>query len=137
MRNFTRILVTVLLISLAFPLVFSSCKDDESKGASLVGTWEETSYVSSGCVDPTDNESFTCTSACERIVVTENTLTIGTDPAISYTVNGNQITLTQKFGSATVTFSVTFTVTETTLTITQQDEAADGGCKNVSVYKRV
>lgn len=133
MKNFIKILGLIFII----PLVFSSCKDDENKGASLVGTWEEVSFVSSGCVDPDDNESFTCTSSCERIVVTTNTITIGTEPAINYTVNGNQITLSQTFGSATITFTVTFVVTETSLTITQQDDASDGGCKNVSVYKRV
>lgn len=133
MKNYIKILGLIFLI----PLAFSSCKDDESKGASLVGTWEEVSFVSSGCVDPADNESSTCTSSCERIVVTANTITIGTEPAINYTVSGNQITLSQTFGSATITFTVTFVVTETSLTITQQDDASDGGCKNVSVYKRV
>lgn len=133
MKNFIKILGLIFII----PLVFSSCKDDENKGASLVGTWEEVSFVSSGCVDPDDNESSTCTVDCERIVVTANTITIDTEPAINYTVNGNQITLSQTFGSATITFTVTFVVTETSLTITQQDDASDGGCKNVSVYKRV
>lgn len=133
MNNILKVIVIVLLI----PLAFSSCKDDENKGASLVGTWEEVSFVASGCVDANDNESYSCTSSCERIVVTANTITIGSDPAINYSVNGNQITLTQTFGSATVTLTVTFVVTETSLTITQQDDASEGGCKNVSVYKRV
>ena len=133
MKNYFKILGLIFLI----PLAFSSCKDDENNGASLVGTWEEVSFVSSGCVDPADNESFTCTSACERIVVTSNTITIDTEPVINYTVNGNQITATQAFGGGTITFTVTFVVTETTLTITQQTDASDGGCKNVTVYNRV
>ncbi len=133
MRNFIIIIGLILVL----PLAFSSCKDDENEGASLVGTWEETSYTSSGCIDPADNETYTCTSSCERIVVTGSTITIDNEPPINYTVNGNQITLSQTFGSATITFTVTFVLTDTTLTITQQDDASDGGCKNVSVYKRV
>lgn len=79
MNNILKVIVIVLLI----PLAFSSCKDDENKGASLVGTWEEVSFVASGCVDANDNESYSCTSSCERIVVTANTITIGSDPAIN------------------------------------------------------
>ncbi|MCB0492315.1 MAG: hypothetical protein KDC93_07855 [Cyclobacteriaceae bacterium] len=134
MKNYTK----VLLFAFIIPMAISSCKDDdETPGAALVGTWEEKSYTSSGCVDPDDNDSFTCTSSCERIVVTENTIKIDTDPAIPYTINGNQLTITQSSGSISVSFTVTFEVSGNTLTITQQDDAADGGCKNVSVYTRV
>lgn len=133
MRNYIKIIGLILVI----PLAFSSCKDDENEGASLVGTWDEVSFVSSGCTDSADNENFTCTSSCERIVVTESTVKFGSDPALSYTINGNQIMLTQSGSGITITITVTFVVTETTLTITQQDDVSDGGCKNVSTYTRV
>jgi len=133
MKTYLKLLGVILII----PIVFSSCEDDDDTGASIVGTWEEVSFVASGCIDPTDNETFTCTSSCERIVVTNNTVTIGTNPALNYTVSGNQLSIVQSGGGVTITIVVTFEVTETSLTITQQDEAVDGGCKNVSVYKRV
>ncbi|HRK54550.1 MAG TPA: hypothetical protein PK185_11590 [Cyclobacteriaceae bacterium] len=130
--------IKVLLFIFVVPILISSCKDDdETPGAALVGTWEEKSFVSSGCVDPDDNESATCTSSCERIVVTENTVKIGSDPAIPYTINGNQLSITESSGGITITITVTFEVSGNTLTITQQDEASDGGCKNVSTYIRV
>lgn len=69
--------------------------------------------------------------------MTENTVKVDSDPAIPYTVNGNQLTLTQSSGGITISFTVTFEISGNTLTITQQDDAADGGCKNVSVYTRV
>ncbi len=134
MKNFIKTLLFVFII----PVFIFSCKDDdETPGAALIGTWEEVSFTSSGCVDPDDNESYTCTSSCERIVVTENTVKVDSDPAIPYTVNGNQLTLTQSSGGITISFTVTFEISGNTLTITQQDDAADGGCKNVSVYTRV
>lgn len=134
MKNY----IKVMFIAFAIPLAISSCKDDdENPGAALIGTWEEKSYVSSGCVDPDDNESSTCTSSCERIVVTENTITIGSFPAVSYTVSGNQLTISQSSGGTTISTTVTFVVSGTTLTITQQDDASDGGCKNVSTYSKV
>ena len=134
MKNFIKMLFIVLVV----PLAVSSCKDDdESPGAALIGTWEEKSFVSSGCLDPTDNGSETCTSSCERIVVTENTVKIGSDPAIPYTISGNQLSITQSAGGITITITVTFEVSGNTLTITQQDDASDGGCKNVSTYTLV
>lgn len=133
MKNY----IKVLAIVLAFPIVFSSCKEDEDQGASLVGTWRETTYVSSGCLDPTDNENFTCTTSCEELVVTATTVKIGSDPAINYTVNGNQLTVTETLGSATISITVTFAVTATTLVITQVDAASDGGCTNVTTYTRI
>ncbi len=133
MKNYIKLLVVVF----ALPLAFTSCKDDENAGSSLIGTWEEVSFVSSGCVDPADNETFSCTSSCERIVVTENTVKFDNDPVISYSINGNQITLTETSGSISITITVMYEVNGNTLIITQQDSASDGGCKNVSTYQRV
>lgn len=134
MKNY----VKVLLFIFALPILVSSCKDDdESPGAALIGTWEEKSFVSSGCIDPNDNESSTCTASCEQIVVTENTVKIGSDPAIPYTIKGNQLSISESAGGVTITITVTFEVSGNTLIITQQDEASDGGCKNVSTYTRV
>lgn len=133
MKNY----IAVFLFAVSVPLIISSCDDDENPGASLIGTWEEVSYVSSGCIDPDDNETFTCTSSCERIVVTENTIKIDSDPAIPYTVTGNTITISETSGGITISITVNFAVTDNTLTITQQDEPADGGCMSVSTYQRV
>lgn len=134
MKNYIKVLLFVFVV----PILISSCKDDdEAPGAALIGTWEEKSFVSSGCIDPDDNESATCTSSCERVVVTENTVKFGSDPAISYTVKGNQLSISESSGGITITITVTFEVSGNTLTITQQDEASDGGCKNVSTYIRV
>lgn len=130
-------LIQFLLIVI-IPVSFFSCKDDdENLGAALIGTWEEKSFVSSGCIDPDENETFTCTSSCERIVVTNNTIKIDNDPAIPYTINGNKLTITESSGGITISITVTFEISGNTLTITQQDDASDGGCKNVSVYTRV
>jgi len=128
MRTVKNILVFIWVI-----ILFEGCKkDDPAPNAALLkGVWEEVSFVASGCTDPNDNENYNCTSGCEILVITPNTLTIEGDE-YDYTVSGNKITIS--LGGDTEI--VTFDVTETTLTITSQDSPADGNCKNVSTYKR-
>jgi hypothetical protein len=109
-------------------LCIISCKDDPAP-PSIVGTWTETSYVVSGCDDPTENESETCTSSCDVIVITDTTISSDGDTQ-TYTKTGTTITVV--YGSISVTAS--YTVTETTLVLTQDDDF--GGCKYVSTFKR-
>ncbi|MFZ1808914.1 MAG: hypothetical protein WAU36_16910 [Cyclobacteriaceae bacterium] len=134
MKNY----VKLLLLVFAIPMVISSCKDDdESPGAVLIGTWEEVSYATSGCTDSDDNDSFTCSSSCERVVITENTITFEGDPAEPYTVTGSTISFTTTIGSTTITETVNYAISGTTLTITFKDDASDGGCLNTLTYRKV
>ncbi|MEZ4973235.1 MAG: hypothetical protein R2820_07985 [Cyclobacteriaceae bacterium] len=132
----TKLIAVLTVAVIGLLLSVSSCKDDDDPSP-LIGTWEEKSYVASGCIDPDDNETFTCTSSCETIVITENTIKIDTDPAIPYTTDGNKLTISQTTGGITISITVQFSVSGNTLTITQEEEDADGGCTSVSTYQRV
>ena len=82
-------------------LLFLGCSnDDEDFLTPLVGTWETSTFTTSGCNDPLDNETINCTGA----------------PCISVTINSNstytlQNNLDQSSDAGTVT------VTATTITL--------------------
>lgn len=134
MKSIKSTYLIILIASLVF--LFEGCKkdDDPSPAEQLVGSWKEVSYVSTGCTDPSDNESGTCTTKCETLVATSSTLTFGSDPALSYTASGNTLTVTIP-GQQSVT--VVFAITGSTLTFAIQDSPADGGCKSVSTYSKI
>jgi hypothetical protein len=126
-------LITLFLVVSVVSLCTISCKDDDdAKPADLlVGTWLEVSFAATGCTDPDDNETNTCT-ACETLVATATTLKFGTEPPYPYTADGNTLSVTV----GAQVFKVTIEVSAETLILTIQDSAADGNCKNVSNYKR-
>ncbi len=129
MINFRFILLIVLM-----PLVFAGCKkdDDPSPNASLVNSWTEVSYVASGCTDPTENESTTCTTGCETLVISATTINFF-GISLPYTVSGNTISI-DILGDIE---KVTYVITGTTLVVTAQESEADGNCKYVSTYKKI
>ncbi len=108
-----------------------SCKKDDPAPPSLEGTWTLTSEVYSGCDDPLDDDSVTCTSSCDVVVVSATSITSDGDTQ-SYTKTATTISVTD--GGLTFTFS--YTVSGTTLVITQEGSALTGGCKYVATYKR-
>ncbi len=123
----------ILLIALMF-LVFEGCNKDDpgpDQSAELIGAWEAVSFVSSNCKDPSENGTTTCTSFCEILVFTSTTVTFDGDGPFNYTTSGNSLTI-DFGGSQTGTYSIS----ASTLTFTGQDSPADGGCKNVSTYKK-
>lgn len=124
--------VFFLLASAISSLVISCKDDDESKPVDqLVGSWLEVSFVSSGCTDPDDNESSTCTK-CETLVATSSTLTFEGEPPYPYTADGNTLSVTV----GTQIYKVVFAVNGDEMVLTIQDSPADGNCKNVTTYKR-
>jgi hypothetical protein len=120
MKNY----IKLLLIVFAIPMAISSCKDDD-EGGSPIGTWKTSSYTNTECADPDDNGSITCTSNCEVIIITENSIKFGSDPAEPLTISGNTFTVDGESG--------TFVATGSTLTITFKDP---GDCKTVVVYTK-
>jgi hypothetical protein len=131
MKNTLNLFAFLALLLVSFQ--FSSCSSDddpEITAESLIGTWTQTSFVSTGCTDPNDNQDLsTCTTACETIVVTATTVSINGDAPMTYTTDGNTIT--------TDGDTITWAISGTTLTITDVDSAADGGCTSVITYIRV
>lgn len=111
--------------------VVSCKKDDPAPVNLLLGTWTETSEVISGCTDPLDNSTDTCTSACSTLVFTETTVS-GDGSTETYTKTDTTLSIV----SGSITFTVSYTVTGTTLVITQQDSADFGNCKTVTTYKK-
>ena len=121
-------------------LIFSACSKDDK---TLKGTWEISNTTNTGCTDVSLNESVNFTNGCvsESIggfgyslcitaVFTENTFTITQTTTIgtqvdtdvttgSYTVNGNNVTLTDSSGDS---ITGTTNSARTELTITETDD---------------
>lgn len=65
----------LLLLSILACLFFVNCSEDDSDDflSPLVGTWETTSLTSSGCNDPQENGTLTCTGApCFELTINSN-----------------------------------------------------------------
>jgi hypothetical protein len=134
MKTIKRIYVITLITSLVF--LFEGCKKDDpapTPAEQLVGSWKEVNRVSTGCTDPADNRTETCTTGCENMVASSTTLTFTGEPPYPYTADGNTLTVTV----GTQVFKVTILITGTTLTFTIQDSAADGNCKSVTTYSKI
>jgi hypothetical protein len=131
MKNTLNLLTLSAILLASFQ--FSSCSSDddpEITAASLIGTWTLASFATTGCTDPIDNQDLsTCTTSCETIVVTATTVSIDGDAPMTYTTDGNTIT--------TDGDTLTWSISGTTLTITDVDSAADGGCTSTFTYTRV
>ena len=83
-------------------LVFEACNEDDpapDQSAELIGSWENVSFVATGCADPADNYNETCTSDCEILVITATTLTFDGEGPYSYTTNGNSMTINFNVGT--------------------------------------
>jgi YD repeat-containing protein len=140
MKTIKSIYLMTLISSLIFLL--EGCKKDEpapvTQASLLVGSWKEVSYVATGCTDPKSNESSTCTTSCETLVITATTFKIvkadGSSQTFNYTAKDNTITVTLTGGQIT---TATFAITGSTLAITNQDSLADGNCKSVSTYSKI
>lgn len=125
--------------------VFTSCgDDDEDTGLSLEGTvWVETSYASTNCDDPADNESGTssCTSnECYTILLSGGVFTnteieggVTETTTGSYTITGNTIKVSITIDGITATVDITFSISGNTLTITFDDPFDN--CKNTVTYQ--
>jgi hypothetical protein len=87
--------------------------------------------VVSGCSDPVDNETITCTS-CETIVISATTMSIDGD-TYPYTVSGNTLSIDVD-GDI---YKITYIISGNNLTLNFQDSVADGNCKYVTTYKRI
>lgn len=131
MKSIKSTYLITLIVCLVF--LFEGCKkdDDPTPAEQLVGSWKEVSYVASGCTDPNDNESSTCTK-CNTMVATSSTLTFTGEPPYPYTANGNTLTITV----GNQTFTATIVISGSTLTFTIQNSAADGGCKTVTTFNK-
>ena len=111
----TNIRILAMMAIAAMIIFVEGCKKDDptpTQAQLLIGSWKEVSFVSSGCTDAADNGSSTCTTQCETLVVSNTTLTIGTE-SWPYTVVGNTLTFT--VGGQKVI--VTIAVTKTTLVV--------------------
>lgn len=125
----------IKLVMALMILLFEGCKNDDpapDQSAELIGNWEVVTFVATGCNNPDDNYNETCTSNCEILVATATTLTIDGAGPYPYTTDGNSMTI--DFGGDT--FVITYSIAGEILTFSAQDSPADGGCKNVSTYKK-
>jgi hypothetical protein len=76
-------------------LLFLGCSDDEEDFLTpLVGTWETSEMVTSGCTDPDENGSLTCTGGpCLSVTINSNS---------TYTLENN-IDQSSEAGTVTIT----------------------------------
>ena len=88
--------LTTLFLGLFIILFFGCSNDEEDFLTPLVGTWETSEISTSGCTDPNDNETLTCTGLpCMVVSINSN----GT-----YTFQNN-LEQTSEAGTVTVTAS--------------------------------
>ena len=134
--------LTAGLLMMASMLFYVGCSSDDDGGSSgtpLEGTlWTETAYSSSGCTDPTDNESgpSVCTATeCYTTQLSGGTITftnkengVETKDTATYVIAGNTLTLT--FGTESIVG--TYVISGNTLTITVPDDG--NGCTLVITY---
>ncbi len=123
-------------------LVISACeKKDETPANPLVGTWKFSSFTRSGCTDPNEDGTETCTltlDECGYLVLTATTYEyhppVGTGSAESgtYTVSGSILTSTPTGGAADD--PVMYAVSGSTLTLTGSDVSS--GCTEVQVLQK-
>lgn len=120
------------LIATSFCILLISCGDDDGTTTTFTlegTTWESTSYVSTGCDDPNDNENsqgFTCTASdCETLQLQNGTVTIiNTEEGVSettlatYTLSGNTLTITLDDNGSAVTFDISYVIVNDVLTLT-------------------
>lgn len=93
--------LSTLFLGICILLFLGCSKDDEDFLTPLVGSWETYSIVSSGCNDPDENGTFTCSGG----------------PCIAVTINSNSTYILQ-FNLDNPPFTETGTVTVTASTIT-------------------
>ena len=121
-----------MLFGLSLLLIIGCNKDDEVDYLTpLVGTWETYSFAATGCNDPNDNGTITCTGApCFTIAINSNGTYLLTDNIDASTETG-----TVSVDATTITICETgetdcdaenYTLTGNTLLIVSTDE--DDGC---------
>ena len=118
-------------------IVVVSCKkDDPAASNALIGNWKFVSAVKTGCTDPNNNYSETCTTNCGTLAITASgwTFTQTGSPTESgtYTINGNQVTLTKPGGS---TDDYTYAIVGSSLTFT--NTSGGTGCVEVTTFSKI
>jgi hypothetical protein len=136
-RSFIYALTAIVLVA----MVISCSKDDPAAAPSVVGTWKFATYLASGCTEPLDNETGSCSGTlieCGALVITATTydntpgtLSGGSAESGTFVISGASATVTPTGGSATV---YNFTVTATTLTLSRVDDSS--GCTETSTFTR-
>lgn len=130
MKQISKFLVIGIL------MMACSKSSDVAPTPSLVGSWNVTSINKSGCIDPIENGTENLTAPYLKYTFTTTTMTVEIPPVggitippltVPITVSGNVITAAG--GSGTTGGTITFSVSGTTLTLTSQDTADDGGCR--------
>jgi hypothetical protein len=101
--------LTTLLLGLCIVLFIGCSKDEEDFLTPLVGTWETSEIITTGCSDPADNGSLSCTGGpCFVVTINSNS---------TYTLQNN-VDQTSEAG--------TVSVTATTINLC---ETGDTGCE--------
>lgn len=121
------------IAAIAFIIGLSACKDDDPVNP-LIGTWIFTSETTTGCSDPDFNGSETCSTNCDEIVITATTITDDTG-SINYKLDGNKIVISESLGGITITITNTYSVSGNQLTITDENDSVFG-CKTVTVLTK-
>ena len=125
--------LTTLTLGLCLILFIGCNKDEENFLTPLVGTWQTFVITSTGCTDPADNGTLTCTGApCFEVSINSNGTYILQDntdlPAYTetgtVTVTASSITLCET--GATDCSPETYTLSGDTLVIIFTDDDSPG-----------
>lgn len=124
--------------------MLTSCGDDGDE-LGLIGSFALSEESTSGCNDAADNsvKAKTCSeTSCETLILSgDGTFSvvdldngITTSYSGKYVTSGNQITFTYTIDSVTETDVVTFSLSGSTLILTEAQEA--DGCIDTETYTR-
>lgn len=117
---------------------FTSSVAASVNAALLETAWTRSYATRSGCTNPDDNETETCTVECQVIEFeTDGTITFtgGDAPEgiINYTITETEITVTYEDEGSPVTETIPYTIVLDELELTFG--ADEGGCSRVEGYK--
>lgn len=133
--------ISLSLVGIACLLMVVACDKKDDPSNPLIGTWKFASQVRSGCTDPLDNGSETCTltlDECGYLVLTATTYTYypptgtGSSESGTYVTSGSTLTSTPTGGVAND--PLTYTVSGGTLTFTGISSGT--GCTEVQTLTK-
>jgi len=132
MKSKNRIRIYSLFILGMLLILIPGCKEDDEPSNSLIGSWKETNSTLSDCADPIDNWTGACSAPdCGTITFTETTVDVDGD-SYTYTKSGSSLNINY---SSSIIFVVTYSISGSTLIITEQDDPDD--CKSVTTYTKL
>lgn len=126
-----------LILALIIVSIIGCNKDDNPPANPLVGTWLFVSETYTNCPDPNDNDNYTCTTDCFKVVFkSDKTGTVenpnpGDNETFTYTISGRNLSICLTGNGCN---PGSFSTNGSTLNLVSTDP--DTGCKDTMVFQK-